>query len=136
MPHLHSWRCSWCGHRYLWAACYITKLLVNSTPKGAGFPFLFLFCSQILCELHGFILRGPNLRALYGRSWQQLIRDDMGKIPFFTLQVSCLCHSIYLVVDQEGRRQQNAWMTVSLILFMVLPACHCRQLSDVVTTTV
>ncbi|DBA76409.1 TPA: hypothetical protein ACH3X1_010114 [Trebouxia sp. C0004] len=31
--------------------------------------------------------RGPNLKALYGRSWQQLIRDDIGKIPFFMLQV-------------------------------------------------
>ncbi len=36
--------------------------------------------------------RGPNLKALYGRSWQQLIRDDIGKIPFFMLQVSLLLH--------------------------------------------
>ena len=73
---------------------------------------LQLTCSQILCELDGLILRGPGLRALYGRSWQQLIRDDMGKIPFFTLQVSCLSHGIYLIVDLVGS-QQPVWMTIT-----------------------
>lgn len=91
-----------------------------------------LSCSQILCELPGVVHRGPNLRALYGRSWQQLIRDDMGKIPFFTLQVSCLCHSTYLVVYQD-RRQKTVWMTVTPIsvpgVCLPISACICLVFS-------
>ena len=49
--------------------------------------------------------RGPNLKALYGRSWQQLIRDDIGKIPFFMLQVSHLLqHDIRLMQEVTKNR--------------------------------
>ncbi|KAL0043157.1 hypothetical protein WJX79_010911 [Trebouxia sp. C0005] len=66
--------------------------------------------------------RGPNLKALYGRGWHQLVRDDIGKIPFFLLQVPGLVEKrpnliigdiVYLRFAAIPNKEWSGWVVTT-----------------------